>query len=491
MGEEMKLAKLLENVEYKVVSGSVETEVNDIIYDSRKAAPGAAFFCLTGSRADGHKYAADAVGAGCMAVIVSKPVELPENITVIMIKNERQTLARMSAALFGYPARDLKTIGITGTKGKTTMSYMIKAILEAAGKKTGLIGTNGVLIGEKKYPTKNTTPESYEIQKYLSMMRDDGCEYLVMEVSSQGLKTDRVEGIFYDIGIFSNISPDHIGKDEHADFEEYLFWKSSLLQRCRVGLVNIDDPHFEEIIKDHTCRLLTYSLNGKADFTASDVTGVHYPGFMGSEFCYSGKEAYRVLLDIPGVYNVYNALAAICAAELLDISKEAVLAAMKTVKVAGRMQIAYSGDRCTVIVDYAHNGVSAKSMLETLKEYNPKRLVVVFGCGGDRDPHRRYEMGEAVGKAADLAVITNDNPRFEAPENIIKDIHKGFDPTGCPCVEIPDRREAIAYAIERSQAGDVIAIIGKGHEDYQEVRGVRTHLSDVEEVEKTIKKTGW
>lgn len=486
----MKLKKLLNECEYSLVKGSIDIEIKDIIYDSRAAGLDTLFICIPGSRIDSHDFIGDVIKAGCRAIVVSRDVEVSGDVTLIRVSDPRLTLALASCALFDYPSKKMKMVGITGTKGKTTTSYMIKAILEAAGKKTGLIGTNGIIIGEEHFKTKNTTPESYELQKYFAKAVSAGCEYMIMEVSSQGLKMNRVSGIVFDVGIFMNITPDHIGKDEHADFEEYLYWKSVLLTRCKKGLVNADDPHFSEMIKGHTCELFTYGLDGPRDFSAEDACELHEAGFMGTKYIFSGREKYETMLGIPGGFNVYNALAAAATAELLGIKKEAVTDALRTVRVNGRMQLAYVGEKFSVIIDYAHNGVSANSMLRTLRSYNPRRLVVVFGCGGDRDPHRRYEMGEAVGRLADFAVITNDNPRFEDPANIIKDIHIGLDPTGCEHIEIPDRPEAIAYVMENAHQGDVIAIIGKGHEDYQEVRGVRTHLSDAEEVQKNIVRLG-
>lgn len=484
----MKLREITQEIECELISGSLDTEVTDIVYDSRKAGPGMLFVCIPGSKIDSHDFIADVAAKSVSAIVVSRDVEIPEGITAIKVSNPRRALAMMSAALFNYPTRKMKTIGITGTKGKTTTTFMIKSILEAAGHKVGLIGTNGAEIAGEHYKTINTTPESYELQKYFSMMVEAGCEYMVMEVSSQGIKMDRTYGINFDIGLFTNISPDHIGPDEHKDFEEYLSYKSQIFNMCKDGIVNLDAEHYEGMISGATANMHTYSRLSNAEFTASDIKGIHTEDFMGTSFAYNGQKNFDVLLDIPGVFNVENALAAIATCDLLGIDEAAIKKAMMEVKVAGRMELAYVSKRCSVIIDYAHNGVSAKSMLATLKGYDPKRLVVVFGCGGDRDPHRRYEMGEEVGKVADLAIITTDNPRFEDPDNIIKDIHIGIDPTGCKSIEILDRREAIKYAITSAEEGDLIAIIGKGHEDYQEVCGVRTHLSDREEVDKVVKE---
>ena len=518
---QMTLRDLLDGIEFSLLRGSMDTDVTDVILDSRKVTPGVAFVCIEGTKVDSHTFIPQVVDAGAAAVVISHDAEVPGDAAVIRVPDSRLALALMSAAFFGHPTEKMTCIGITGTKGKTTTSSMIKAILEASGRKVGLIGTNGVWIGDEHYPTKNTTPESYELQQRFSQMAGAGCEYAVMEVSSQGIMMNRVAGISFDLGIFTNISPDHIGPDEHKDFEEYLSWKSKLFRMCKVGLVNRDDANYAAMIQGHTCRLYSFSWTDRQEedkgtrsseaapetpvvfadasgdesfvpsFTASNIKNINTPGFLGFTMDYHGRSDYTVRVGIPGDFNVYNALAAVSAADLLGVGPEAVKKAMESVRVNGRMELAHVSAHCSVIIDYAHNGVSARSMLATLRSYKPSRLVVVFGCGGNRDPHRRYEMGEAVGSMADLAVITADNSRFEKVEDIMRDIHKGLDPTGGASIDIPDRREAISYAIENSRPGDLIAVIGKGHEDYQEVNGVRTHFSDREEVDAVLRRLGW
>jgi len=487
----MKLRELLEELDYELVRGELDTEITEVVYDSRKAAPGTMFICIPGSRVDSHDFIPQVVLAGANAVVISRDIEVPGECTVIKVADSRLALALISAAYFGHPTRQMKMVGITGTKGKTTSTHMFKAILEAAGIKVGLIGTNGVTIGSEHYPTRNTTPESFELQQRFRQMLDAGCEVAVMEVSSQGIMMNRVAGIDYDVAVFTNITPDHIGPDEHKDFAEYLGWKAKLFTMCRDGVVNMDDPNYEGMIAGHSCRMHTFGRSAAADFAALDIKNIHTNDFMGLEFNYKGKESFPVRVSMPGIFNVDNALAAISAAELIGIPVTAIQKALATIRVNGRMELVHVSEHCSVLIDYAHNGVSAKSMLSVLNEYNPKRLVVVFGCGGNRDPHRRYEMGEAVGSVADLAIITADNSRYEKVEDIMKDIHIGLDPTGGKSIDIPDRVEAIRYAIKNSEAGDLIAVIGKGHEDYQEVNGVRTHLLDSEEVEKVLAELGW
>ena len=481
----MKLKNWLKELPYTLLQGSLETEVDEVVYDSRKAAPGTVFVCMRGANVDSHTFIPDVVEKGAP---VEHPVEAPENVTVIQVENGRNALSLLSAARFDYPARKMTAIGVTGTKGKTTTTYMIKAILEAAGQKTGLIGTNGAVIGENHYPTKNTTPESYILQEYFAKMVEAGCRYIVMEVSSQSYLMHRVDGLFFDYGIFLNISNDHIGPNEHASFEEYLYYKKQLLKNCRTALVNRDDPHFDAIVEGATAEILTFSLEQAADFTADDIHYVREHDFVGVEFQTHGRYEHDLRVGIPGKFNVDNALAAAGVCSFFDLPKEKVCHALEHIQVDGRMEIVYKSAKCTVIVDYAHNAVSMESLLLTLRDYKPKRLVCVFGCGGNRARDRRYSMGEIGGKLADLSIITADNSRFEKVGDILADIKVGLAKTDGKYVEIPDRREAIEYSLSHAEDGDIIAIIGKGHEDYQEIEGVRYHFLDREVVQETVKK---
>ena len=488
--------ELLKDLEYQVLSGSIDVNVNELVYNTKKVTKESMFVCIKGAAFDSHDAAADAAKSGAIVIVAERPVEVPEGICVVLVKDTRYALALISAAYFDYPARKLKVIGITGTKGKTTTSYMIKAVLEAAGKKTGLIGTNGAVIGNVKFPTSNTTPESYVVQDYFHKMVEAGCECCVMEVSSQALMLHRVGGIMFDYGLFTNISPDHIGPKEHKSFEEYLFYKSRLLTVCKTGIVNRLTDHYDEVVKDATCRLLTYALNGNADFMGDDIHYASNHDFVGIEFSIHGMLDGRVRVGMPGKFNADNALAALAVCTLAlsggsgvldDHTKQAILGSLVKVRVDGRMEIAHVSKKCSVIVDYAHNAVSMESLLTTLRDYHPKRLVCVFGCGGNRARDRRYSMGEIGGKMADLCIITADNPRFEKNEDIIKDIEVGLAKTDGTYLVIPDRREAIFYAIRNAEEGDMIAIIGKGHEDYQEIEGVKHHFLDREVVEEAVK----
>ena len=444
------------------------------------------FVCISGTRNDAHEYIPSAIEKGAVAVIVEKKVEVLADISVIYVESARKALAFMAAAFFDYPASKMTTIGLTGTKGKTTTSYMIKEILETAGKKVGLIGTNGAWINGKHYPTKNTTPESYELEEYFHRMVEAGCEYMVMEVSSQGIKMHRVDGFSFDYALFTNISPDHIGPDEHADFDEYLMYKSKILNLCKVGYVNRDDEHFDAIVKNATCKVITFGEHNNADIVMSDVNYLNGEDYLGLSFKLTGQALdMKVKVHMPGHFNAVNAMAAVSSCLHAGITEEEVNTALAKVRVNGRMEIVYAGE-FSVIVDYAHNAISLESLLDTLRSYHPKRLVCVFGCGGNRSKLRRYEMGEISGKMADLSVITADNSRFEKVEDIIEDIKIGMNKTDGEYIVIPDRREAIKHCIHNAQKGDMIVIVGKGHEDYQEIEGVRYHFLDREEAEKAL-----
>ncbi|MCD7766376.1 MAG: UDP-N-acetylmuramoyl-L-alanyl-D-glutamate--2,6-diaminopimelate ligase [Lachnospiraceae bacterium] len=487
----MKLEQLLEQLEYVCVQGTTDTEVRNLVNDSRKVEEGSLFFCIKGAVTDGHKYVPDVVAKGAKVLVVQDEVEAPADVTVIRVADTRYAMALISAAYFGYPANEMRIIGVTGTKGKTTTTYMVKSILESAGYKVGLIGTIEAVIGEERIPAHNTTPESYTIQEYFRRMADAGCQVVVMEVSSQGLMLERTAGIPFEIGIFTNIEPDHIGPAEHASFEDYLECKSRLFKQCKYGILNADDEHLEAILKGHTCEVETFGLSGKAGVRAENMKLVSRPGYLGIAYTVSWKNAavekssdeddttrFDVEIDIPGKFSVYNSLTAIAICRHFKVGIEDICKALKTAKVKGRVELIKVSDEFTLMIDYAHNAMALESLLETLREYHPHRLVCVFGCGGNRSKLRRYEMGEVSGRLADLTVITSDNPRFEEPEAIIEDIVTGMNKTDGKYIKITDRKEAIAWAIHHGEPGDIIVLAGKGHEDYQEIRGVQYPMDE-------------
>lgn len=472
------LKDLLQKIQYTCVQGNEETEITEVVYDSRKITEGCLFICIEGANFDGHTFAAEAAEKKAAALVVSKEVEVPESITVIRVEDTRYAMAFISAAYFGNPAEKLKVIGITGTKGKTTTTYLIKSILEHAGYKVGLIGTIETIIGDKHIHAQNTTPESFLLQKYFKEMADAGLDAVVMEVSSQGLKLHRTQGFVFDIGIFTNLEPDHIGPNEHESFEEYRMCKGLLFKQCLTGIVNIDDKHCKEVVEGHTCELETFGFSEEADLCAKQLELVTKGGHIGVSFRLSGLLDFPVEVATPGRFSVYNALAAIAVCRHFNVDEERIKAALLAAKVKGRIEMVKVSDDFTLMIDYAHNAMSLESLLSTLKEYHPHRLICLFGCGGNRSRLRRYEMGEVSGKLADLTIITSDNPRFEEPQAIIDDIKEGIGRTEGAYVEICDRKEAIAYAIDHGEPGDIIVLAGKGHEDYQEIKGVKYPMDE-------------
>ena len=474
----MRLSELLKDIKYECIKGKDDREVSCVVYDSRKLCKDCVFVCIKGANFDGHSAALEASRMGAAAVIVEKDVETEGDTSVIKVENTRYAMAFIASASNGDPSKRLKTIGITGTKGKTTTTYLIKSILENAGYKVGLIGTIEVIIGDKHIPALNTTPESYVIQDYFRQMADEGCDAVVMEVSSQGLMLHRTAAIDFDLGIFTNIEPDHIGPNEHTSFEHYLECKSMLFKQCRVGIVNGDDKHVDDVLKGHTCKVEKYGLSDGNDLTAKDIEFVKGKGYLGVSFKTQGLMDIKAEADLPGIFSVYNCLCAIAVCRHFDINEENIKKALKGAKVKGRIEMIKVSDEFTLMIDYAHNAMALESLLTTLKAYDPGRLVCVFGCGGNRSKIRRYEMGEVSGRLADLTVITSDNPRFEEPLDIIKDIETGISKTEGKHISIPDRKDAIRYVINNGQPGDIIVLAGKGHEDYQEIKGKKYPMDE-------------
>ena len=497
----MLLKQLLKNLDYTLVQGCLNTEVTDIYYDSRKVTPGGLFVCIVGTQRDSHDYAADvaAKGAAVLAIQHDLPAEvlaaLPD-VTVVKFESTRYAMALLSTAYFGRPALEMTMVGVTGTKGKTTTTHMIKAVLEAAGHKVGMVGTNGVYYPGHHYDLNNTTPESYELQKILRQLADAGCDACVMEVSSQGIMMDRVAGIHYKVGVFTNLYPDHIGPGEHSSFEEYRSWKGKLFQRCDVGVVNADDPNTEALLEGHTCKLVTYGIHApKVDYRASEQYRLlRNKEMLGVEFTLTEPDDHTldVQVGMPGLFSICNALATIGVGKVLGLADAPIHEGLKKALVKGRVELVPISHKFTILIDYAHNEAATESLIETLREYNPNRLVVVFGCGGNRSKLRRYGMGEVCAKLADFSILTEDNNRFEKVEDIIADIKTGMA-KGNPdakYVEIPDRLDALHYAIDHAQEGDLIAVIGKGHEAYRDREGVKTPFLERELIEEYAAETG-
>lgn len=478
----MKLSQLLEGLDYMIVQGDTDIDINNIHNDSRQVSQGDLFFCITGAVSDGHKFATDVVAKGAAAIIVEKDVDIEysqgQPVTILKVASTRYAMGVISSNFYGNPSKELTVIGITGTKGKTTTTYMIREMLVAAGIKTGLIGTIEVIDGNQVIPAKNTTPESILLHRHLRDMVDNGMKAVVMEVSSQGLMLDRVAGVDFDYGIFTNLSKDHIGPNEHSSFEEYMMWKSMLFKLCRVGIFNIDDKYAEYMIKDSNCERITYTLDGVGDYKASELKLYSKDGVLGIEYKLSGRLNEDIVVDMPGEFTAHNSLAAIAVADSMGVPSDRIKGILDKIKVRGRVELIPISDKFTILIDYAHNAMALESLYAAIKAYEPKRLVSLFGCGGNRSRDRRFEMGQVSGDMADLTIITSDNPRNEDPLAIIEDIKTGISKTTGTYVAIADRKEAICYAIMNACEGDVIVLAGKGHEDYQEICGKKYHMDE-------------
>jgi len=486
----MLLKEFLRSIEDDIleVKGRDDIDITGVTYDSRKSLPGYLFVCIEGFSTDGHKYAQQAVDNGAVALVVEKDISIIGQVTIIKVSNSRKALAALSAVWFSNPSAELNLIGITGTKGKTTITYMIRAILEKAGQTVGLIGTVANCIGNEKIPARRTTPESYDLQEIFEKMRDKGAQTIVMEVSSQGLKLHRVWSCHFDVGVFTNFSKDHIGGFEHPDMEDYLNSKKILFSMCKTGIVNNDSPYAQSIIEDSACEILTFGIDNDAHVKAQNI--VTYSDSV--EFdCVSPWFTRRFKVSAPGLFSVYNALAAISVCGYQGIDSDSIAEGLKHVQIPGRAEVVPTpGKPYTVMIDYAHSPDSLENILSTVKSFVRGRLISVFGCGGDRDKSKRPAMGEISGKIADFTIITSDNPRTEEPFSIMSHIEEGILPTGGKYIIIEDRTEAIRYAMNMAEKDDIIILSGKGHETYQIFRDKTIHYDEREIVENILREVG-
>ena len=490
----MLLSELLRTLDYKEIvnRSGLDPEQVDVISlscDSRKVFSGSMFVCLSGTQTDGHDYAWGAYNRMCRIFVTEHATDLPDDAFVIITTNTRIALAVLSAAFFGHPADELTIIGITGTKGKTTSSLLIYDILNKNGIPTGYIGSNGVFYLDTHCHTINTTPESYDLHMHMRKMLDAGIRTLVMEVSSQALKMARVHGIRYHICAFTNLAPDHIGEFEHPDFDDYKSCKRSLFTDYGAQYIvyNADDEHAPEMIAGGRCQKCGTSIQDAGDFSASDITYFRSPGNIGVSFqCTHGSESFPVSLSFPGEFSVYNALTAIAVCNRLGLSFETIAATIRDTRIKGRFETYELPNGATVVIDYAHNGVSLKAALQALRAYEPTRLVCLFGAIGGRTRMRRAELGLVASRDADFCVLTSDNPDREPPAAIISEVASYFTADSCPYVAIADRRRAIEYALSHSKAGDIILLAGKGHETYQIIQGVRENFSESEIVKEYV-----
>lgn len=495
----MLLSELLKVIDYtEIVNRSgIDPQSVDIISlcsDSRKVFSDSLFVCISGSLNDGHSYAYNAYTRKCRIFVAEHYVKLPDDAFVIITKNTRIALARLSAAFFGYPADSLTVVGVTGTKGKTTTSLLIYNILEANGIPAGYIGSNGISYGTRQINTVNTTPESYDLQEYMKKMVDAGVRVVIMEVSSQALKLDRVHGIKFDVCVFTNLSPDHIGEFEHADFDEYKNCKRTLFTDYGAEYIvyNYDDKYANDITSGTRCQRASISGAGDtdADYSAENIAFFRAPGKIAVNFICNGRDgSHPVSLSFPGDFSVYNGLTAIAVCRRLGLETEEIIGAMKNIRVKGRFETYELPNGATVVIDYAHNGVSLKAALTALRNYNPTRLICLFGSVGGRTRMRRAELGLVASRDADFCILTSDNPDCESPAAIIGEIASYFTAGTAPYIAIPDRRKAIEYALRHSRKGDIILLAGKGHETYQLVCGVRERFSEVEIIAEYCEKT--
>nr|WP_326126197.1 UDP-N-acetylmuramoyl-L-alanyl-D-glutamate--2,6-diaminopimelate ligase [uncultured Oscillibacter sp.] len=479
----MRLKELLEGIPVLSATADLELEIPDVSYDSRQVEPGGLFVAMTGFAADGHDFIGKAMEAGAAAVVCQR---VPEgDVPYIQVADSRRALAVIGANFFGHPAADMTMVGITGTNGKTSSTYLLKAILEqAAGARVGLIGTNQNMIGQEVIPTERTTPESFEVQRLFARMRAAGCTHVVMEVSSHALALDRVYGVRYAVGVFTNLTQDHL--DFHGTMEDYCDAKSVLFQNCGVGVVNADDPWTPRLLRDTACEVRTYAEAAEADLRAEDIAlGADHVAFT----AVTEERRVPVRVNIPGAFMVYNTLDVLGAALALGVSLEdsaAVLAKVPHVK--GRVEVVPTpGEDYTVLIDYAHSPDGLENVLSSVRGFAKGRTVALFGCGGDRDRTKRPKMGAAAARNADFLVVTTDNPRTESPEAIIADILPGLEGSDTPYVVVTDRIEAIHWAMDHAERGDVIVLCGKGHETYQEINHVKHHMDEREIVADYLK----
>ena len=473
----MKLQAILQGLEPLEVHADLSREITGICYDSRAVKPGNLFVAICGYDTDGHKYIPMALEKGAACVLCEKA---PAEGEYVLLSDTRRGLALAGANWYGNPAGEMTMIGITGTNGKTTTTYLVKHILEdCLGAKVGLVGTIQNMIGDEVLHTERTTPESLELQALFRHMADAGCTHVVMEVSSHALCLHRVDGVTFDVGVFTNLTQDHL--DFHKTMEEYCRAKAMLFARSKVGAVNVDDPWAKEILAHATCPVITYSAKGQAALEATDIRlEPHHVAFTAR---YQGTET-ACTLGIPGAFSVYNALSALSAALALGIAPEKAAASLATARgVKGRAEVVPTpGKDYTVLIDYSHTPDSLENILKTVREFARGRVIAVFGCGGDRDPIKRPIMGKIAADLADLVVVTSDNPRTEDPMAIIDQILVGIPQDQTPTTVIENRRQAIRWAMDNAQAGDVIVLAGKGHETYQEIGHEKFHLDEREEV---------
>lgn len=491
----MNLQKLIKDYDIVKILGNIDIEIEDIIYNSANAKKNTIFVALIGMSVDGHRYIQDAYNKGVRAFVISdnnfiintENKDIVSNSTFIIVQDTRDTLAYISNVFFNYPSKKLTVIGITGTKGKTTVSSYIKQTLDRAGMPCSVIGTNGVFFADKHIKTVNTTPESYEINKYISKMLEYGIKFLAMEVSSGGIMMKRVNYIDFDYAIFTNLTPDHIGEKEHPTFEHYISCKSKLFSMSKYSIINLDDE-LSNIMIEKSKKYMTYSIDKKSDLKAYDIV---YPNSISDVKTYFKTNSADYIVNSFGKFGVYNALCIIAVCQKIGLSKEQIKTGLLNAHVKGRLQVINIIKDTPIIIDYAHNKVSLENILSTIKALNPNRIITVFGSIGERAKHRRIELAQVSSKYSDIIIVTSDNPDKEDMKSIIDEIISNISKDKLKNTHsYIDRSNAIKKAIELSAKGDIIVLAGKGHEEYQLINGAREHFSDEEEAIKWAKILG-
>ncbi len=487
----MELKKILAGIEGLKARGNLDININKITNNSKEIEKGDMFIAIKGFEVDGHKYISDAIEKGAKVVLVQEDMlkevmqQIPQEIVLVTAKDTRMATSICACNFYDNPSRKIWLIGITGTKGKTTTTFMIKSILEKQGIKTGLIGTIATYIGEKKLEDSDrTTPDSIKLQSTFAKMVEEGCKACVMEVSSQSLKLHRVDGCDFNIGVFTNFSEDHISPKEHPNMEDYFESKLQLFKMCKYGYINVDDINTIRVPDlAPNCMIKTYGIDNESDMLAKDITITN--SYVDFRVKVNGKND-RMKVDIPGRFSVYNSLAAISVTERLGTSTENIKEALETVKVPGRSELVENKLGLTIMIDYAHSPESLENILQAVKSYTRGRVISVFGCGGDRDSAKRPIMGEISGKIASYTIITSDNPRTEDPEKIVEQIEEGIKKTKSQYECIVDRTEAIKRAIKMANKNDIIVLAGKGHETYQEINHEKHHYDEREIIKQII-----
>lgn len=486
----MKFSTLLRAAGMTKVKCKLKTEITHICCDSRIAGPNSVFVCIRGLLTDGHIYADRAYENGCRCYVAIEPLSLPDDCDICYTDDTRLALAKLSDIFYGHPSERLTVIGVTGTKGKTTVAMTIKAILDGLGYPTGYIGTNGVIYGQFCFTTVNTTPESCNIQQYLSEMIDAGMKYAVLEVSSQALYLGRVKFVKFDTCVFTNLSPDHISSYEHPTFEHYRDCKAKLFSEYspRYAVVNADDPYSEYMLRGCWAEVLTYGIHSPTMHTAAELSKFRTRSTLGMRFDYKcGDTHLPAEIKFPGEFSVSNALAALAVCGIYSDDAHQMVTVLRDVTVPGRFEIVQALPYATIIIDYAHNGASMTSVLEALHEYSHRKIFTLFGSVGGRTEMRRAELGRAASALSDFCILTSDNPDREDPDLIARDIYLNFVPGGCDYKVIVDRKEAICYAMGLLKNRDILLLAGKGHESYQLINGAREPFSEREIVLKQAK----